>query len=226
MTTATETNGVAARHSSESAEHYSPSLIVEAGRAALGGFDLDPASCETANRTVKARDFFTSHSNGFTREWYGRTWLNPPGGRCDAGGNVVAPDPEPVKAKRKKGFFYLTDGAVDLTRPCVGPAQAAAKAWWFKLAGEFVAGRVKEAIFVGFSVEIIQTTQVDVPPGLPRAGDGTLCFPARRIAYVRPDGIVGASPPHASVIVYLGPRGDYFRAAFAPIGLVIGGDRG
>ena len=59
-------------------EWFTSSHIIEAARQALGGIDLDPASCETANRVVKATRFFTKEDDGLTRDWHGTTWLNPP----------------------------------------------------------------------------------------------------------------------------------------------------
>jgi hypothetical protein len=66
--------------SSLSAEWYTPAPYVEAAREVLGTIDLDPASCELANRTVKAARFFDAGADGLTRAWYGRVWLNPPYG--------------------------------------------------------------------------------------------------------------------------------------------------
>lgn len=113
------------------------------------------------------------------------------------------------------------------------------KTWWFKLAAEWMAGRATEAIFVGFSVEILQTTQVKRLHGLPVPTELPHCFPARRVAYLKEvDGklVPGTSPPHSSVIIYLPPRRYVewyagvarFRAAFEPIGALcgpLGGER-
>jgi hypothetical protein len=43
--------------------------------------DLDPASCEFANRTVKAKEYFSLENDGLSQEWHGNVWLNPPYGR-------------------------------------------------------------------------------------------------------------------------------------------------
>lgn len=68
-------------HSSESNEWYTPARYIEAARTVLGGIDLDPASCEYANTTVKAAHYFSEQDDGFAQEWRGRVWLNPPYGR-------------------------------------------------------------------------------------------------------------------------------------------------
>lgn len=57
-----------------------PVHIVEAARQVLGVIDLDPASDEQANQTVKATRIFTREDDGLTIEWLGRVFLNPPGG--------------------------------------------------------------------------------------------------------------------------------------------------
>ena len=59
-------------------EWYSPSWIVEPARTVLGGFDLDPASCEEANETVRAARYFTANDDGMAQPWRGRVWCNPP----------------------------------------------------------------------------------------------------------------------------------------------------
>ena len=59
-------------------ENYTPEYIIEACRSVMGSIDLDPASCEYAQRVVKATQFFTEKENGLEQDWYGNVFLNPP----------------------------------------------------------------------------------------------------------------------------------------------------
>lgn len=59
-------------------EWYTPSRYVEAARKVMGGIDLDPASCEAAQRTIQATKWFSQTDNGLEHSWGGRVWLNPP----------------------------------------------------------------------------------------------------------------------------------------------------
>ena len=67
--------------SSESGEWDTPPHIVDAVRSVLGGIDLDPASSDLANRTVRATRYYTKEQDGFLYPWCGRVYMNPPYGR-------------------------------------------------------------------------------------------------------------------------------------------------
>ena len=71
-------------------EWFSPTEIIEAARATMGGIDLDPASSRLANERIRAYNFFGRHGDsvwidGLYQEWHGRVWMNHPFGRNSNG---------------------------------------------------------------------------------------------------------------------------------------------
>lgn len=162
-----------ARRSSASNEHFSPPEIIEAARAALGGIDLDPASCAEANEMVRATAYYDRERNGPPRDWRfwtnaaneknpkgplpPRTFLNPPGGVCDRNWQPVLRSPKGEPPCTETGICGLAPGH---THPDPGSSQ---KRWWFRLVDGYLAGEVHSAIFVCFSIELLQTSQVNRP---------------------------------------------------------------
>jgi len=65
-------------HNSGENEWYTPEYIIDAAKETMGSIDLDPATSELANETVKAEEIFTKEDDGLDKEWSGNVWLNPP----------------------------------------------------------------------------------------------------------------------------------------------------
>lgn len=75
--------------------------------------------------------------------------------------------------------------------------------WWEKLVWEWMDGRVEQAVFLGFSIEILASSQ-DSPywPGhLP------YCVPRQRIAFLDENLEPQGSPAHHNIVVFLPPPG-------------------
>lgn len=66
-----------------SSQHWwTPPEVIEPARRVLGAIDLDPASCDEANRMiVGATRYYTPDQDGLAQPWEGRTWMNCPYGR-------------------------------------------------------------------------------------------------------------------------------------------------
>lgn len=60
-------------------EYYTDPAILDSVRRVFGGvIDLDPASSEIANRSVKAVKFFDVNDDGLKQQWTGNVWMNHP----------------------------------------------------------------------------------------------------------------------------------------------------
>ena len=210
------------KHSDTSVEHYTPSYIVEAAREALGGrIDLDPCSCEFANRVVEAEKFYT-HRGQF-QYWYGNMFVNPPGGLYDVMSGVM------VYRKKKgrpscgdTGLCGLPVGHTHLNKDVVSSAAY----WWNLLSNSVEVGIVKRAIFIGFSIEIVATSQGQTERN---PLDYLHCVPRYRIPFdtnVEGERVSGSQPTHNNIIVGLGDIDPQtFKNAFGSIGGVWKGER-
>jgi hypothetical protein len=201
------------QHLSESADHQTPDYIVEPARQVLGQIDLDPASCREANKVVRATSYFAPPHDGLLKDWDGRVFLNPPGGSL-------------ILTKKKREKMKLTDvEAMELAEQWGAESErwktkSRAVAWWRKLCEEWLGDRAHEAVFVGFSIDVLQASQGEKTwPGML---EFPVCVPEKRIRFVS-NGKPGKAPTHGNVIAYL-PHGpgdvERFQAVFREIGSV------
>jgi phage N-6-adenine-methyltransferase len=128
-------------------EWYTPDEHLEVARKVLGGFDLDPASSHVANRRVKASQFFSQETDGLSRPWFGKVWLNPPYAQP-----AIAQFADKIVAEWENGNV---EAAIVLTHNYTDTA------WFQKLANAasaicFTRGRVR---FVSPSGELAAPTQ-------------------------------------------------------------------
>lgn len=210
----------AVQHSSESAEHYTPSEIVEAARTLMGGIDLDPASCALAQQTVRAETWWGPECSPCslrpahdglseqalkhlwsTPRWRPRVFLNPPGG-------LIEPDAYPWTIGTRSSAAY----------------------WWGVYAREWISGTIDQMVFIGFTLELLRSTQ-DLKD-CPAAIDFPMCVPKSRIDFetfnrertkgkkkgelIDPKSLPGerikqGAPGHANVILWLPPLCDRLR---------------
>jgi hypothetical protein len=88
--------------------------------------------------------------------------------------------------------------------------------WWSKLVTEVYEGRVTEAVFIGFTLEILRLSQAAPLP----VQAFSRCYPRERLEFG------GSDPTHANVIVYIPPtRGHHatFATVFESLGFCEGG---
>jgi hypothetical protein len=145
-------------------------------------------------------------------------------------GGTIALDPASSALANqtvRAGNFYTVCG---LSKPWFGPLfvnppgksptnPGGQAAWWNKLMGEWVKGRNHwDAIFLGFSLELLQTAQrYHVWQPL----DFMCCVPKRRIKFVDGRGGQMKSPTHGNIIVCVTISEivrKRFREAFSSIG--------
>lgn len=82
--------GIRAGHGSRNVDNewYTPFNIVDMCREVMGGIDLDPATCEDAQRVIKAKTYYTIDDDGLNHYWHGRVFINPPYTNSAASGRL------------------------------------------------------------------------------------------------------------------------------------------
>jgi hypothetical protein len=191
------------QHSMVTVEHPTPKDVVDRARRLMGGIDLDPATTAEINaQHVRAKRFFTKDDDGLKQEWRGNIFLNPPGGVLkweNERWNLKVPAPGKKTA---------------------GGGESSSLVWWDYLTAEWQADPTTQAVFIGFTLEILRTSQ-----HLNRWRRTKFpvqrfyrCYPEERLAFK------GGQPTHANVIVWLanqyhGPNSlPWFKECFGGLG--------
>lgn len=131
--------------------------------------------------------------------------------------------------EEENGLVQLWPGRVFLN-----PPGGLVDEFWAKLLLEWQHALVQECVWIGYSLEQLQTLQVgaDITPL-----DFTMCVPNRRIAFIENEAKrtariakllqngkkpnLKSSPSHANYITYLGPHVQRFRSVFGRFGKVV-----
>lgn len=138
-------------------EWYTPTEFIERAKSVMGGIDLDPASCATANETVKATRYYSMDDDGLNPlvKWEGRIWMNPPYKSGLAGqfaGKLIAE----FHAKRVNQAIVLVNNATDtawfaeLARVATGACFKTGRIAFINTNGEAVAGAAQGQVFIYF----------------------------------------------------------------------------
>jgi hypothetical protein len=159
-------------------------------------------------------------------------WMTPPTmlariRECLGGRIGFDPFSSHVANERVQAARYLTpldDGFVcDWSDDAhINPPGLRIRDAWYKLRGEVAHGRVKRAMWTGFSVE--QLCLLADPHGDFHPIDFSLVILRKRISFVGEDGRQG-SPSHGNYLCGIGVDHSLFERLFAPLGRVSRGTR-
>jgi hypothetical protein len=177
-------------HSSASDSWRTPPDILDRCRQVLRGIDLDPCSTYAANVEVRANQYYTSLHDSLSFPW------------AD-----MVPEGESVSV-----YCNPPGGRVgNRSKPVL---------FWEQLCALRDASKLKSAIFLGFSIECLQTTQACRTCAL----DLPFCIPKKRIRFLPADGSKAISPTNGNVLVYIPGTRDYtadFVSVFSTLGKVV-----
>jgi hypothetical protein len=169
--------------------------------------------------------------------------------RAVMGGIDLDPASEPAANTRIQAARFYTAEENGLERPWFGkvfvnPPGKQTNAFWSKLLREWHSGVIEQAVWIGFSLQQLQTLQHAAAQAgqqarplfdLPAMGHETplnfpLCIPRKRIEFVENAAKRGErlaqgkpepdSPTHANYVTYLGPHVQAFVDVFQQFGQV------
>jgi hypothetical protein len=181
------------KHSSKSENWGTPGWIADASRLVMGRIDIDPASCAAANRVIKARYYVTKEMNGLKVNW-----AFP--GSTETPARIFL---NPPGGKEEDNYSKV-------------------KRWWNRLLWHRERPDFGEAMFLAFSIEAMQTTQLDCERSLL---EFSTCVFSRRVNFI--DLITGeivTGNTHASSITYVPGRlnkESAFRQVFSQYGDIV-----
>lgn len=191
-------------HTSAHDDYMTPVEIVERARLTLERIDLDPASSPAANEVVKATQFYALSRQP-------RKYKH---GKMLVGNGLSA---------SWKGTVFLNPPGGKAPQNRYGIRSEAAL-WWRRLVELYLLGQVEAAVFLGFNLELLRTTQ---GCGVRSALSFPFCVPSSRLMFSRiVDGqrVTCGSPSHANVVVLVSEDPSVigrFSRAFESIGQVV-----
>lgn len=184
-------------------EHYTPSQIMAVVHEMLPIIHLDPASCRTANETVRALKIYTKEIDGLTKQWKAKTlWMNHP---FSKGEKACKPN---CKKKACKDPLYKKFRGHCITKDIPSNLD-----WVNYLLCQHEKGNIGESLNITFCNSSETFCQK-----LLRAGP--TCFIGGRVNFNDQFGNKTDAAPKGCMITYIGPRTEEFKAIFSKIGVV------
>ncbi|MCS6125734.1 hypothetical protein G3485_03380 [Shewanella baltica] len=176
-------------------EYYTPAPWPQLASQLMGGIDLDPASNEIANASIKAKSIFTKEVDGLSKTWHGTVWMNHPFHRGE----------QPCSSKCKKKACIKRGHHINKPIPGNGD-------WINKVISEYESGNIKEAVIITFC----NSSEGWFLPLLKYAQ----CFPNGRVHYIKEDGSKADSCTKGSVITYIGKNVAEFARLYGEHGTI------
>ncbi len=202
------------KFSSQTNEWFTPAVIAASASLVMGGIELDPASCDEANKTICAERIYTESDNGLTKSWLCRSlWLNPPYGKYRGVSNQGRWTHRLVYEYQEK----RVQQAVCLVNAYFGYE-------WFKLLialSSIAYGLCNESV-------LAEIKQPDARPHIPMP---PICFTFDRLSFLPPEAMAeqgskgkDGRAKYGSAIFYYGPNKEAFRDEFCQYGFIVGCD--